>query len=162
MFFCPSIRERGHIRPCLKRLTNEEKGILFEAILDYGEYALEPELDGVLGIAWDFIQPRLDRDRERYEQIAEKRKAAANTRWGKEKDVHMDANGYNSMQTMPTTTPTPTTTSTSTSTATSTSTEGEVLLDNVPNHSSPPPKTEEQTFEEMRAKKTRELREWSG
>lgn len=55
------------IRPCIKRLSASEKGQLFEAILDYGEFGVEPELNGALGVAWDFIKPRLDADSERYE-----------------------------------------------------------------------------------------------
>ena len=42
-------------RPCLRRLTIEEKGLLFEAVLDYGEHGVLPEFDGALGVAWDFI-----------------------------------------------------------------------------------------------------------
>lgn len=55
-------------RPCIKRLTLEEKGQLFEAILDYGEFGTVPELSGAVGVAWDFLQPKLDRDSERYNQ----------------------------------------------------------------------------------------------
>lgn len=73
------------IRPCLKRLSTQEKGELFEAILDYGEFGVVPELDGALGVAWDFIQPRLDRDRERYGQTVFKRKYAAYVREVKRK-----------------------------------------------------------------------------
>ena len=58
------------IRPALKRLTIEERGQLFEAILDYGELGLLPEFEGGLGIVWDFIQPRLDRDAARYKEKA--------------------------------------------------------------------------------------------
>ena len=65
-------------RPCLKRLTNEQKGQLFEAILDYAEFSVVPDFgdDVGLSIAWDFIQPKIDRDNERYEaQIHQKRYA---------------------------------------------------------------------------------------
>ena len=54
------------VRPSLKRLNASEKGQLFEAILDYGEHGIEPKLDGVLGIAWDFIMPKLTRDSAHY------------------------------------------------------------------------------------------------
>lgn len=65
-------------RPCLKRLNNGQKGQLFEAILDYGEFGIAPDFgdDVGLSIAWDFIQPKIDRDNERYEaQILQKRYA---------------------------------------------------------------------------------------
>lgn len=66
--------------PCLKRLNLEEKGKLFEAILDYGQYGVVPELDGMCGLAWDFLQPKLDRDSERYERVLEQRAYAAYAR----------------------------------------------------------------------------------
>ena len=37
------------VRPCIKRLTLEEKGQLFEAILDYGEFGDLPNFDDRLG-----------------------------------------------------------------------------------------------------------------
>ena len=144
------------IRPCLKRLSTQEKGILFEAILDYGEFGAVPELEGQLGVAWDFIQPRLDRDRERYEHITEKRRSAANARWGNatqtdanaSKSMQMDANAFFAMQTMPTTTTTPSTTPSPSTTPTSTPTGG---------GRQSRPKTEEQKFEDMRKQRMRML-----
>lgn len=107
------------LRPSLKRLSIEEKGQLFEAILDFGEYGVIPELDGVLAIAWDFIQPRLEKDRDRYVEICEKRRDAVNTRWERERTQQGDTNEYKSIQAIPTTTQhnsTPTSPSTSTPT----------------------------------------------
>lgn len=72
----PGVMFYFDIRPCIKRLSLEEKGQLFEAILDYGEYGAVPEVDGVLGIAWDFIQPKLDLDAERYETKVEQKRYA--------------------------------------------------------------------------------------
>ena len=68
------------IRPCIKRLSTNEKGQLFEAILDYGEFGAEPELNGALGIAWDFIKPRIDLDSEQYELKVEGSQYAAFSR----------------------------------------------------------------------------------
>ena len=56
------------IRPALQRLDNTEKGRLFDAILDYAADGITPEFDGMLGMAWDFIRPNLDRDAKRYNQ----------------------------------------------------------------------------------------------
>ena len=147
------------IRPSLKRLSTQEKGILFEAILDYGEFGTVPELDGALGVAWDFIQPRLDRDRERYEEISRKRTEAIKARWDKNrcvqdssnesKPIQMDSNEYKSIQTIPTTTTTPSTTSSSSTTPTSTPTGGGQQR----------PKTKEQEFEDMRAQRMRMLQD---
>lgn len=72
----PGVMFYFDIRPCIKRLTLEEKGQLFEAVLDYAECGTEPEFDGVLGIAWDFIQPKLDKDGERYETQIEQKQYA--------------------------------------------------------------------------------------
>lgn len=74
----PGVMMYFDIRPCLKRLNNEQKGQLFEAILDYAEFSVVPDFgdDVGLSIAWDFIQPKIDRDNERYEaQVLQKRYA---------------------------------------------------------------------------------------
>ena len=125
------------VRPALKRLTIEERGRLFEAILDYGELGLLPEFEGGLGIVWDFIQPRIDQDAARYADKVLKNRYSVYTReakraglqpvefeiWRTDPDtfyraISSDANRY------PTTTtaPTPTTTATPTSTPETTST----------------------------------------
>lgn len=125
------------VRPALKRLTVEERGRLFEAILDYGELGLLPEFEGGLGIVWDFIQPRIDQDAARYADRVLKNKYSVYTReakkagvqpvefeiWRTDPDsfyraISSDANRY------PTTTtaPTPTTTAIPTSTTETTST----------------------------------------
>lgn len=62
----PGVMLYFEVRPCLERLSLEDQGQLFRAILDYGEYGIEPDFQYMLGIAWDFIRPRLDRDRDRY------------------------------------------------------------------------------------------------
>ena len=121
------------VRPALKRLTVEERGRLFEAILDYGELGLLPDFEGGLGIVWDFIQPRIDQDAARYAGRVLKSKFSVYTReakkagiqpvefeiWRTDPDsfyraISSDANRY------PTTAPTPTTTATPTSETTST------------------------------------------
>lgn len=76
----PGIMFYFDIRPCLKRLNYEEKGRLFEAMLDYGELGIEPELEGMSGIAWDFLRPGLDRDTDRYERVILQKKYAAYSR----------------------------------------------------------------------------------
>lgn len=102
----PGIMFYFSTRPCLKRLCLEQKGQLFEAMLEYGEYGIIPEFDGALGVAWDFVQQMIDRDGERYEKVSEVRRAAANARWKKDnsQEIQMHANNANAsdaMQTMP-------------------------------------------------------------
>lgn len=73
----PGVMFYFDVRPCIKRLTPEEKGRLFEAILDYAEFGVVPDVDGALGVAWDFIQPKIDRDGERYDKQIEQKQYAA-------------------------------------------------------------------------------------
>lgn len=128
------------VRPALKRLTVEERGRLFEAILDYGELGLLPDFEGGLGIVWDFIQPRIDQDAARYADKVLKNRYSVYTReakraglqpvefetWRTDPDafyraISSDENRY--PNTAPTTTatatPTPTSTPKSASTANS-------------------------------------------
>ena len=114
----PGIMLYFDIRPCLARLTMDQQGQLFNAILNYGELGIEPDFDYMLGIAWDFIKPRLERDKERYEEIILKRSQAAHARW--------DAFASGALQTIPTATPTVTPTPASTSSSTARTTPAEI------------------------------------
>lgn len=124
------------VRPALKRLTIEERGRLFEAILDYGELGLLPDFEGGLGIVWDFIQPRIDQDAARYADKVLKNRYSVYTReakraglqpvefeiWRTDPDafyraISSDANRYPTTTT--TTAPTPASTTETTSTANS-------------------------------------------
>lgn len=72
----PGVMIYFDIRPNLKLLTLEQRGILFDAILEYGELGVEPDLEGILAMAWGFIKPRIDKDGERYSrQIAQRQYA---------------------------------------------------------------------------------------
>ena len=84
----PGVMIYFDIRACLGRLTMDERGQLFSAILDYGEEGIEPDFEYGLGIVWELIKPRLERDRERYREICEKRRRAARRRWGWEDDAN--------------------------------------------------------------------------
>lgn len=54
--------------PALKRLTKVQKADLFEALLEYAQFGVLPEFDDVgVSVAWDFIQPRIDRDAQAYD-----------------------------------------------------------------------------------------------
>lgn len=72
----PGVMFYFDVRQCIKRLDTNEKGRLFEAILDYAEFGIVPDLDGALGVAWDFIQPKLDRDAGRYDRQVEQKQYA--------------------------------------------------------------------------------------
>ena len=77
----PGVMLYFDLRGSLNRLSLEDKGRLLDAILDFGQYGAVPEFEGMLGLAWDFIQPRVERDRERYEEKVQKCIDAANRRW---------------------------------------------------------------------------------
>ena len=80
----PGVMVYFELRRMLKLLTDEEKGKLFEAILEYGETGCIPELSPTLRVAWPLIQMRLDMDNSRYELMVIKRRYAAYSRWAKE------------------------------------------------------------------------------
>ena len=61
----------------IKVLPDADKGRLLVAILEYGQSGKVPVFDGMLALAWGFIQPKLDRDEESYENAKVQRKYAA-------------------------------------------------------------------------------------
>lgn len=58
-------------------LSDEDKGRLLVAMLEYGRDGVKPELDGALGIVWSFVQPKIDRDEENYDASKLQRQYAA-------------------------------------------------------------------------------------
>lgn len=69
----------------IKVLPNEDKGRLLEAILEYGRYGTVPEFDGMLALAWGFVRPKIDRDREEYNRSVLRRQYATACRERKKK-----------------------------------------------------------------------------
>ena len=55
----------------LNKLSDAELGELFRGMMHYHFDEEEPELDGVLGVYWDFMKPDLDNARSNYEKKAE-------------------------------------------------------------------------------------------
>lgn len=127
----------------IKGLDYEQKGRLFEAIMEYAEHGTVPPLDGILTAVWPFLANSIDRDAMSYEKTVTKRKRAAFAKWwpdyarehgldpndkeAKERwlDMQMQANDANAdfaMQNMPTPTPTSTRTTTPTPAPTGTPT----------------------------------------
>ena len=80
----PGVMVYFDMRRMVKLLTDEEKGKLFEAILDYGETGQTGELTDTLRIVWPLIQDRLDKDSFQYDKKVVKKKHAAYTRWATE------------------------------------------------------------------------------
>lgn len=65
-------------REHLKLLTDEQRGQLLMALIDYSEAGEIPELDGITQMAFSFIRSQMDRDNEKYES-----RVAANRENGK-------------------------------------------------------------------------------
>lgn len=61
----------------IRLLPDADKGRLLVAILEYSKDGIVPQFDGMLAMAWGFIQPKLDRDGESYENTKVQRKYAA-------------------------------------------------------------------------------------
>lgn len=73
----PGIMLYFDIMDPIRVLPDEDKGRLLMAILEYGKYGVVPEFSGMLAMAWGFLQPKLDRDEESYENKSVQRKYAA-------------------------------------------------------------------------------------
>lgn len=98
----PGVMVYFDILPCLERLTREEMGALFEAIMDYARFGELPDLDGACAIAFDFMRPRIDLDAEAYEAKKESNKRAAMIRWHGKPGTE-DASASDAMHNMPNT-----------------------------------------------------------
>ena len=97
----PGVMIYFDMRRMVKLLTDEEKGKLFEAILDYGETGAIGELTDTLRIVWPLIQNKLDTDSLQYDRKVVKRKYASYSRWTKQHQEEpfsyedwLDAQGY--------------------------------------------------------------------
>ena len=64
------------VRPALNRLDDTKCGQLFRAVVDYAEYGVVPELDALVGMVFDLLVPKIDRDAEKYEESREQRQYA--------------------------------------------------------------------------------------
>ena len=82
----PGVMIYFDVIPVFAYLSIEEKGMLFEAILNYAKYGELPELSEKLMVIWPLIQQRLDFDESRYQVTVLKRKYAAYARWEKQND----------------------------------------------------------------------------
>lgn len=78
----------------VRELSLEQKGMLFDAVFQYAITGNMPTVeDKEVKIAFGFIRLQMERNSERYAEVCEKRRAAANKRWSAN-----DAKGCKSMQ----------------------------------------------------------------
>ena len=128
----------------IKVLPLEDIGRLTLAMLEYGEEGINPEFEGMLALAWGFVKPKLDKDKEEYERTILKRQYATYCRDRKKRgepdvgfdewlsmitndnqDDHMISHDTKWYPTTTTSTTTKTTTSTTTAAAATTNTNDE-------------------------------------
>ena len=67
----------------LKELPEETVGKLLLALMRYVIFDEAPDFDPMLKPAWTFLRNYADRDRKRYIETVERRRAAAEKRWNK-------------------------------------------------------------------------------
>lgn len=71
--------------PALHSLTCEEQGQLLMGVLTYAQTGQAPVFrDRTMVFAWAAIQPHIDADEQRYAEVVEAKRTAANRRWEKE------------------------------------------------------------------------------
>lgn len=85
----------------IRVLSDADKGRLLVAMLEYGKYGTVPQFDGMLALAWGFVQPKIDRDSEEYNRSVLRRQYATACRDRKRKgepeisfDEWMRINGH--------------------------------------------------------------------
>ena len=83
----PGVMLYFEMRNVFEELSNEKRGILLSAILDYSEHGIQPDFRGSLRIAWASIQPRLDRDDENDTHKSQQRRYAVYVRESKKDGV---------------------------------------------------------------------------
>ena len=85
----PGVMIYFEICDALELLTNEQRGQIMMAILDYGQRGITPEFeDATLAICWSFVKKRLDADDERYWKTVEQGANAARKRWAKPNETN--------------------------------------------------------------------------
>lgn len=100
----PGVMLYFDVRDSIAQLTYEEKGMLLDAILDYGQKQQEPVFpERTLTLIWPFVRKDIHRDSERYEAMRAQRKAAVEKRWEKERAIRDDTSVSEPIREIPTT-----------------------------------------------------------
>ena len=115
----PGVMLYFDVRESIAQLSYTEKGMLLDAILDYGQHRQEPTFEGVaLPLIWPFVRKDIHRDSERYEAKRQAGIKGAQSRWNSEtmandgtpmasdgKDMANDGTAMANMPTTSTSTP---------------------------------------------------------
>lgn len=83
----PGVMLYFEMRNVFEELSNEKRGILVSAILDYSEYGIQPDFRGTLRIAWASIRHKLDRDDDNYARKSQVRRYAVYIRESKKEGM---------------------------------------------------------------------------
>ena len=82
----------------IEKLSNEDAGKLFKAILDYEANGAVAELCGAAGMAFSFIQAQLNRDKANYEEVCRTRQENGKKGGRPKKEIDVEEpikpNGY--------------------------------------------------------------------
>lgn len=115
----------------LSKLQDADKGRLFWAMLEYGKSGVVPKFDVLaLDLAWEFVKPKIDKDKESYDRQIQQKQYAAFSRevkknglspvsyddWKKLSDIEKERMISVDIGRYPTTTATPSPTSTTNTT----------------------------------------------
>ncbi len=76
---------RNEMSDVVQRLTDEQAGQLFKAMIEYNKTGIEPELDSVLSLVFVLIKQSMDRNMAAYNKKCEQNKANIERRWAKAK-----------------------------------------------------------------------------
>lgn len=88
----PGIMMYFDFRPAIDKLSFEQLGRLFAAMLNYGEFGEVPEFtDPEMSMAWGFVARYVDNDRKRYEAKCERARARAMKRWEQDEEAPEEA-----------------------------------------------------------------------
>ena len=137
----------------IRVLPDTDKGRLLVAMLEYGQSGIVPDFDGMLALAWGFVKPKIDKDKESYDRQIQQKQYAAFSREAKKKglpavsyddwknlsDIEKERMISTDIGWYPTTSTTPSTssnTSTTTSTTPSTSSNTSTTTSTTPSTSS--------------------------
>ena len=71
----------------IKVLPDADKGRLLVAMLEYGQSGTVPVFDGMLALAWEFVKPKIDKDKESYDRQIQQKQYAAFSREAKKKGL---------------------------------------------------------------------------
>lgn len=98
----PGVMLYFDVRESIAQLSYEEKGMLLDAILDYGQHHTEPAFaDRTLALIWPFVRKDIHRDAQRYRDRQLAGLQGAQKRWGGA------VNDGKPIAEMPTTSPSP-------------------------------------------------------